>query len=62
MENIVDKFKNYAKELGVLYKTRRELDTLIGTYEQRLKELGASLELADGLEANYNKEPIVLNN
>ena len=39
MENVVDEFKKYAKELGILYKTKRELDTLITKYEYKLKKL-----------------------
>lgn len=56
MENVVEEFKKYAKELGVLYKTRRELDTLINKYEDKLKRLGRSLELADSFEGSYNLE------
>jgi len=53
MENIVDEFKKHAKELGVLYKTKRELDSLIQKYETKLKQLGKNLELADSFEASF---------
>ncbi|MCH2228017.1 MAG: hypothetical protein MK033_09600 [Candidatus Caenarcaniphilales bacterium] len=56
MENVVDEFKKYAKELGILYKTKRELDTLITKYEDKLKKLGKSLELADSFEASFNSD------
>ena len=55
MENIVDEFKKYAKELGVLYKTKRELDSLINKYEDKLKKLGKNLELADSFESSFNR-------
>ena len=54
MDNVVDEFKKYAKELGILYKTKRELDTLIVKYEDKLKDLGQSLELADSFESSFN--------
>lgn len=54
MENIVDEFKKYAKELGTLYRTRKELDTLITKYEKKLKGLGEVLEFADTAENSYN--------
>ena len=54
MENIVDEFKKYAKELGVLYRTKRELDSLIEKYEEKLKKLGKNLELADSFESSFN--------
>ena len=47
MENIVDEFKKYAKELGTLYRTRKELDSLIIKYENKLKGLGEVLEFAE---------------
>ena len=50
MENIVDEFKKYAKELGALYKTRKELDSLIIKYENKLKSLGEALDFADAVE------------
>lgn len=53
MENIVDEFKKYAKELGTLYRTRKELDALIGKYESKLKGLGEVLEFADTVENSY---------
>ena len=53
MENIVEEFKKYAKELGTLYRTRKELDSLIVKYEQRLKNLGTVLEFADNAETSY---------
>ena len=53
MENIVEEFKKYAKELGTLYRTRKELDTLIMRYEIKLKALGESLEFADMAEGSY---------
>jgi hypothetical protein len=53
MENIVEEFKKYAKELGTLYRTRKELDALIIKYEQRLKNLGGVLEFADAAETSY---------
>ena len=59
MENIVDQFKKNAKELGVLYKTRRELDKLISEYESKLKSLGKSLEMADNLEARLEEVPAI---
>lgn len=56
MENVVEEFKKYAKELGILYKTKRELDTLITKYEDKLKKLGKSLELADSFENSFNSD------
>ena len=53
MENIVDEFKKYAKELGTLYRTRKELDSLIEKYETKLKSLGEVLEFADSAELSY---------
>lgn len=53
MENIVDEFKKYAKELGTLYRTRKELDSLINKYEGKLKGLGEVLEFADAAETSY---------
>jgi|APSaa5957512493_1039668.scaffolds.fasta_scaffold243206_1 hypothetical protein len=53
MENIVDEFKKYAKELGTLYRTRKELDSLIEKYETKLKSLGEVLEFADTAEVSY---------
>jgi hypothetical protein len=53
MENIVDEFKKYAKELGTLYRTRKELDNLITRYETKLKRLGEALEFADSAETSY---------
>lgn len=53
MENIVDEFKKYAKELGILYRTRKELDSLITKYENKLKSLGEVLEFADTAESSY---------
>jgi hypothetical protein len=61
MENIVDEFKKYAKELGVLYKTKRELDSLIDKYEERLKNLGKNLELADSFESSFNSHSTLAN-
>jgi hypothetical protein len=62
MENIVDEFKKYAKELGVLYKTKRELDSLIEKYEEKLKKLGKNLELADSFESSFNSNSAYLAN
>jgi hypothetical protein len=62
MENIVDEFKKYAKELGVLYKTKRELDSLIEKYEEKLKKLGKNLELADSFESSFNSNSTYLAN
>ncbi|MEB3314896.1 MAG: hypothetical protein VKK32_01615 [Candidatus Melainabacteria bacterium] len=62
MENIVDEFKKYAKELGVLYKTKRELDSLIDKYEEKLKKLGKNLELADSFESSFNSNSAYLAN
>ncbi len=53
MENIVEEFKKYAKELGTLYRTRKELDSLINKYEGKLKSLGEVLEFADLAENAY---------
>jgi hypothetical protein len=53
MENIVEEFKKYAKELGTLYRTRKELDNLISRYEAKLKSLGETLEFADSAESAY---------
>jgi len=53
MENIVDEFKKYAKELGTLYRTRKELDSLISKYENKLKSLGEVLEFADVAENSF---------
>jgi hypothetical protein len=53
MENIVDEFKKYAKELGTLYRTRKELDSLISKYENKLKSLGEVLEFADVVENSF---------
>jgi hypothetical protein len=53
MENIVDEFKKYAKELGTLYRTKKELDNLIFRYENKLKALGETLEFADKVENSY---------
>jgi hypothetical protein len=61
MENIVDEFKKYAKELGVLYKTKRELDSLIDKYEEKLKRLGKNLELADSFESSFNSSSALVN-
>ena len=61
MENIVDEFKKYAKELGVLYKTKRELDSLIEKYEEKLKKLGKNLELADSFESSFNSSSALVN-
>jgi hypothetical protein len=61
MENIVDEFKKYAKELGVLYKTKRELDSLIEKYEEKLKKLGKNLELADSFESSFNSNSALVN-
>jgi len=61
MENIVDEFKKYAKELGVLYKTKRELDSLIEKYEEKLKNLGKKLELADSFESSFNSSSALVN-
>lgn len=61
MENIVDEFKKYAKELGVLYKTKRELDSLIEKYEEKLKNLGKNLELADSFESSFNSSSALAN-
>jgi hypothetical protein len=61
MENIVDEFKKYAKELGVLYKTKRELDSLIDKYEEKLKKLGKNLELADSFESSFNSSSALVN-
>jgi hypothetical protein len=61
MENIVDEFKKYAKELGVLYKTKRELDSLIDKYEEKLKKLGKNLELADSFESAFNSHSALVN-
>ncbi|MBU6196896.1 MAG: hypothetical protein KGO93_04955 [Cyanobacteria bacterium REEB446] len=61
MENIVDEFKKYAKELGVLYKTKRELDSLIDKYEEKLKKLGKNLELADSFESSFNSSSVLVN-
>jgi len=61
MENIVDEFKKYAKELGVLYKTKRELDSLIDKYEEKLKKLGKNLELADSFESSFNSNSALAN-
>ncbi len=55
---IVEKFKKYAKELGQLYKTRKELDNIISEYESRLKGLGEVLEFADSAESNYRSEEL----
>lgn len=52
-KTIVEKFKKYAKELGQLYKTRKELDGIISEYESRLKSLGEVLEFADSAESTY---------
>ncbi len=52
-KTIVERFKKYAKELGQLYKTRRELDGVISEYETRLKSLGEVLEFADSAESSY---------
>jgi hypothetical protein len=54
MENIVEEFKKFARELGTLYRTRKELDTLITKYESKLKGLGEVLEFADIAENSYN--------
>jgi hypothetical protein len=54
MENIVEEFKKYARELGTLYRTRKELDALITKYETKLKALGEVLEFADTAENSYN--------
>ena len=62
MENIVDEFKKYAKELGVLYKTKRELDSLIDKYEEKLKQLGKNLEMADSFEASFNSNSAYISN
>lgn len=61
MENIVDEFKKYAKELGVLYKTKREIDSLIDKYEEKLKKLGKNLELADSFESSFNSSSALVN-
>ncbi len=53
MENIVDEFKKYARELGTLYRTRKELDSLISKYENKLKGLGEVLEFADTAENSF---------
>lgn len=53
MENIVDEFKKYARELGTLYRTKKELDNLISRYEQKLKAIGETLEFADTVENSY---------
>lgn len=53
MENIVEEFKKYARELGTLYRTRKELDSLIFKYENKLKGLGEVLEFADTAENSY---------
>lgn len=58
MENIVEEFKKYAKELGTLYRTRKELDSLINKYESKIKELGTVLEFADSFENSYRTEDI----
>jgi hypothetical protein len=57
-KTIVEKFKKYAKELGQLYKTRKELDGIINEYESRLKSLGEVLEFADNAESSYRKSEL----
>ncbi len=57
-KTIVEKFKKYAKELGQLYKTRKELDGIINEYETRLKSLGEVLEFADNAESSYRNSEL----
>ncbi len=57
-KTIVEKFKKYAKELGQLYKTRKELDGIISEYENRLKSLGEVLEFADNAESSYRSSEL----
>jgi len=60
-KNIVEKFKKYARELGQLYKTRKELDHIIREYESKLRTLGEILEFADSAESTYRTEVPTVN-
>lgn len=52
-QTIVEKFKQYARDLGKLYKKRKELDEMIAEYETELRGLGKVLEFADSAELAY---------